>query len=272
MRHALRSLRDHPVVLQFAPNFRGIPIFTFRAEDMAGRPLLDLSASPLSERALLVKWLEDKILGTLFLIMAIPVMLVAAIAVRLSSPGPIVFAQPRHGLGGKVFRVYKFRTMRQDPLPDPPQAEDGDDTTTRRLRAFRATGGELRPTAFIQAREGDPRITAVGAFLRRTSIDELPQLFNVLKGDMSLVGPRPHATGHNRQFADSIQELMRRHYVKPGITGLAQVSGARGRTSSTTAMQRRVDYDLEYITNWSLWLDVRIILMTFVWGILTKEP
>jgi putative colanic acid biosynthesis UDP-glucose lipid carrier transferase len=278
MRRALEALRAHPVTLQFAPDFSGLPVYAFRSEDMAGRPLLDLSASPLGERAVMIKWLEDKILGSLMLLVAAPVVALAAVLIKLSSPGPVFFVQPRHGLGGRVFQCYKLRTMRHGDVAKPklPVAADGPGETTRRLRKISADGAkgdtEFEPTEFAQAQENDVRITGPGRWLRRLSIDELPQLINVLRGDMSLVGPRPHAVDHNRQYRDAIQELMRRHYVKPGITGLAQISGARGRTRSTTAMQRRVDYDLEYISNWSLWQDIRILLLTLLIGIYTREP
>jgi len=178
-----------------------------------------------------------------------------AVAIKLTSPGPVLFVQERHGLHGRTFRMFKFRSMH---APD------------TRHRAG-ATGDE-KPADFKSAKPGDPRITAIGHFLRRTSLDELPQLINVLKGDMSIVGPRPHAVEHNRQFELSIEELMRRHYVKPGITGLAQVRGARGDASDTTRMQRRVELDVEYISNWSIWLDIGIMLRTALRGWTNDQP
>jgi putative colanic acid biosynthesis UDP-glucose lipid carrier transferase len=139
---------------------------------------------------------------------------------------------------------------------------------------YRAADGSADPTPddFKQATVGDARITSIGNFLRKTSLDELPQFLNVLKGDMSIVGPRPHAIRHNQQFAGSIAELMRRHYVKPGITGLAQINGARGETRTINDMRRRVDMDLAYIRNWSLWLDLKIILLTPIRGFINQQP
>ena len=255
MRHAFQAIRERPITLQFAPDFSSLPIFSFRAGNMAGRPVMDLSSSPLGERALIVKWLEDKLLGLIFLVISLPIMLVAAILIFVSDPGPVVFTQWRHGLHGRPFRVFKLRTMRMQPV------EEGVALEPKR-----------HSDRFHQAQLDDPRITWIGRWLRRLSIDELPQLFNVLRGDMSLVGPRPHAVAHNQQFAGEVVDLMRRHYVKPGITGLAQISGARGRTNTLTSMQRRVDFDLEYIKSWSLWLDMKIILLTAIYGIFTREP
>jgi len=170
-------------------------------------------------------------------------MLATAIAVKLSSPGPVFFRQERHGLNGKIIRVMKFRSM----------------------RAHREKEGEI-----TQARKGDSRITKVGAFIRRTSIDELPQLFNVLAGDMSLVGPRPHAKEHNQFYSDKINAYMSRHRILPGMTGLAQINGYRGETDTLEKMQKRIEYDLAYINNWSIMLDLQIMIKT-VYTLLSKN-
>jgi len=162
------------------------------------------------------------------------IMLVVAIAVKLQGKGPILFAQQRHGFNHEVFRIYKFRTMTV--------ADDGDE--------------------IVQAKKGDARITPIGAFLRRYSLDELPQLLNVVKGNMSLVGPRPHALAHNHQYARTVENYSGRHKVKPGITGWAQVNGYRGETSENEMMADRVRYDLEYIDNWSLYFDFKILVLT----------
>jgi len=154
--------------------------------------------------------------------------------VKLSSPGPLVFRQRRYGLRGNEIEVWKFRTMSV--------WEDGDKV--------------------VQAKKNDPRVTRFGAFLRRTSLDELPQLINVLQGNMSLVGPRPHAVAHNEHYRKQVDRYMLRHKVKPGITGLAQVNGWRGETDSLDKMQKRIEFDLAYIQNWSLWLDLKIIFQT----------
>ena len=163
-------------------------------------------------------------------------MLAAAAAIKLTSSGPVVFYQRRNGFNGQEFVIYKFRTMSV--------LEDG--------------------RAIAQAKPGDTRVTRLGRLLRRTSIDELPQLANVLRGNMSLVGPRPHALAHNDQYATLIADYAFRHHVKPGITGWAQINGLRGRTSRLEHMASRVEYDLWYIKNWSFWLDVKIAALTCI--------
>ena len=181
-----------------------------------------------------VKRCEDLFLGSIFLLIcAVPMLLIAA-AIKLTSKGPVLFRQPRHGENGIEFDVLKFRSM-----------------------CVMETGNSV-----MQAQRGDPRITRVGAFLRRTSLDELPQFINVIAGNMSLVGPRPHAVAHNHLYRTKILEYMRRHKVKPGITGWAQVNGFRGETDTLDKMIARVEHDLVYIRGWSLWLDLKIIFLT----------
>ncbi len=469
----MRRLLGHPVTVQYVPDMSQFPVFSLRVADYLGQPVINLSSSPLTEQALAIKWLEDKVLALLILVLISPLLLAVAVAVKLSSPGPAFFIQERHGLGGRRIKVIKFRTMfysaegpapiaaseqsehpalelkvttpeeqlrearravyqRQDGGPSsvadrkqaamaallesnrtpafghmamqpgqilepgPTQAATlpGDTAlraadaapgeekppTTRRHRSMRidaliragktgirdetrevrrqqtrnttstehtiedeldlalageismqpdamggdppsgalrkgggerdvprsgavhraaavpmdppsgiirsgvAAGephpqtdairkyGDLRPEDFKQATANDPRITRLGNFLRRTSLDELPQFINVIMGDMSIVGPRPHAIRHNEQFAKTIAELMRRHYVKPGITGLAQVSGSRGETRTVNDMRRRLYYDLYYIRNWSIWLDLWIIALTPFRGFFNRQP
>ena len=436
----ITELMPFPVVVQYVPDLSQIPVFTLRIGDVAGRPVINLSSSPFTQSALLIKWLEDKILASLILLMISPVILGVAMAVKLTSRGPVFFIQDRHGLGGRRIRVIKFRTMNHQPataaqttgnptlpalehksisdrmvrhpdqgtsfsptsqanivgtinqpsstpsgnphqrheptpianhlstftvgiavnsapvaattsrpparFPTPnPDYTPGEDnvpiavtekksdndstmTLTRRHRSLRvhaiksstnleAGTHEIRrestragslmtpedgardsidvnairrarrapaqapvdqgktepaPDDFKQATVGDPRITSIGNFLRKTSLDELPQFINVIRGDMSIVGPRPHAIRHNQQYAGTIAELMRRHYVKPGITGLAQINGARGETRTINDMRRRVDLDLTYIRNWSLWLDLKIILLTPFRGFINRQP
>jgi Undecaprenyl-phosphate glucose phosphotransferase len=181
-----------------------------------------------------VKRVEDIVLGTIFLLMCAVPMLLIALAIKLTSKGPVLFKQPRHGENGREFNVLKFRSMR-----------------------VMETGSVV-----TQAQRNDPRITPVGAFIRRTSLDELPQFINVVMGNMSLVGPRPHAVAHNELYRTQILEYMRRHKVKPGITGWAQVNGLRGETDKLEKMVARVEHDLAYIQNWSLWLDIKIIFLT----------
>jgi putative colanic acid biosysnthesis UDP-glucose lipid carrier transferase len=182
----------------------------------------------------MIKRISDIVLATVILVLLAPVMLLTALAVRLSSPGPVIFRQRRYGLYGEEIMVYKFRSMTV--------TENGDTVT--------------------QARREDPRVTRVGAVLRRTSLDELPQFINVLQGKMSIVGPRPHAVAHNEQYRKLIKGYMLRHKVKPGITGWAQVNGMRGETDTLEKMEARIRYDLDYLRSWSLWLDLWIILKT----------
>ena len=197
-------------------------------------PLLTLHRRPLEGWGGFVKTIEDKVIGGLVFLFALPVMLACAIAVRLDSPGPIFFVQNRQGFAGEIFPIVKFRTMRV--------MENGATVT--------------------QASKDDDRVTRVGRVLRRYSLDELPQLWNVLRGDMSLVGPRPHAIAHDEHYAELIADYASRHKVKPGITGWAQVKGHRGETSEDGSMEARIDHDIAYIENWSLWFDLRIIIMT----------
>lgn len=197
---------------------------------------LQVSHPPLSTFDLSVKRVLDLIVAVAGLIITFPLLVLAAIAIRLETPGPVLFRQTRHGFNNQVIHVFKLRTMAKVE-----QAE-----------------------AWAQAVPGDKRITHVGAILRRLSIDELPQLLNVLSGEMSIVGPRPHLTVHNRAFEPKIANLSRRHRIKPGITGWAQVNGYRGQTDTLEKMQHRVEHDLYYIEHWSLLLDVKIILMTLL--------
>ncbi len=190
----------------------------------------------------IVKRAEDLVLGSLALLACAIPMLVVAVLIKLTSPGPVLFRQRRHGEEGAEFEVLKFRSMTT--------MDDG--------------------AVVAQATRTDARVTPVGRFMRRTSIDELPQLFNVIAGDMSLVGPRPHAVAHNALYRTKIYEYMRRHKVKPGITGWAQVNGHRGETDTLEKMVARVEHDLAYIRGWSLWLDLKILVLT-VFGRKVRE-
>ena len=183
--------------------------------------------------------MEDIIIGGLISLLIIPVCLGIGVVIKLTSPGPVVFKQYRTGINGKKFKVYKFRSM---------------------------VVHQESKDAVTQAKKGDARVTRVGAFLRRTSLDELPQFFNVLQGRMSIVGPRPHALAHNEHYKDMVESYMQRHKVKPGITGWAQVNGYRGETDTLEKMQKRVEHDLWYIDNWSLGLDIKIIFQTIFKG------
>lgn len=214
--------------------------------EVAGIPMLKLSERPLSGWSVFAKGLEDRILASLILIGFSPLLLLIAAAIRLTSPGPILFVQKRYGFNNNEFEVLKFRTMRERDEQ------------------------ELSETV-EQARRNDPRITPVGKFLRRTSLDELPQLINVIRGEMSLVGPRPHAVAHNVEYASVINEYLSRHRVKPGITGWAQVNGFRGETATLDLMRQRVQHDLYYIENWSVLFDLRILVMTLFVGFVHRN-
>ena len=198
-------------------------------------PIVALCETPFHGVNGLIKRTEDLVLGTLFLAIALPMMVLVGIAIKLTSRGPIIFKQRRYGLDGEEIVVYKFRSMTV--------TEDSDDNIK-------------------QATKNDARITPLGGFLRKSSLDEFPQLINVLQGRMSLVGPRPHAVAHNEMYRQLIKGYMVRHKVQPGITGLAQVEGWRGETEDLAAMEKRIEFDLEYLRKWSLILDLEIIFRT----------
>ncbi len=219
----------------WVPDLNSLTLLNHSVRVVDGLPAIYLNESPLTSRptAALSKSLLEKSVALLAIVLLSPLLLLIALAVKLSSPGPIFFKQDRHGWNGKVIQVWKFRSMRVH-----------DDIEVK------------------QASRHDSRITGVGRFIRRTSIDELPQLFNVLQGHMALVGPRPHAVAHNDYYSGKILAYMARHRIKPGITGLAQINGCRGETDTIDKMQKRVEIDLKYINNWSLWLDLKILVKT----------
>ena len=230
----MEDIQGTTASLYFVPDVFGISIIQGRLHDMNGVPVLGICETPFTGINELSKRVFDIVVGSLILVLISPVLLGLAIGVKLSSPGPIIFKQRRNGLDGEEIIVYKFRSMRV--------MDDG--------------------AVVKQATKGDPRITPFGAFIRKTSLDELPQFINVLQGRMSIVGPRPHAVAHNETYRRLIKAYMVRHKVRPGITGWAQVNGCRGETETLDKMQARVEYDLEYLRNWSLGLDVEIILRT----------
>ena len=229
------ALLDLNVDVVWIPDFSSMMLLNQSISQIEQFPAIYLNETPLSSHpaAALSKELFDRGLALIALIILLPVMLSVAVAVKLSSPGPVFFRQPRHGCNGLIILVWKFRSMRVH-----------DDALVK------------------QATQNDSRITRVGAFIRRTSIDELPQLINVLRGEMAMVGPRPHAVAHNHYYGDKILAYMARHRIKPGITGLAQISGCRGETETLEKMQQRIEKDLAYINHWSLWLDIKILLKT----------
>jgi putative colanic acid biosysnthesis UDP-glucose lipid carrier transferase len=227
-------LRNELVDIRWIPDTLSMQILSSTVVDFLGFPAVDLNRPISSGANGIIKDLFDKIFSLVMLVLMAPLFLVIAIGIKYSSPGPVFFRQPRHGLNGRKFDVFKFRTMKL-------HQEHG-----------RVT----------QATQNDPRITPFGHFLRRTSLDELPQFFNVLIGDMSVVGPRPHALQHNELYKDQVETYMLRHRVKPGITGWAQIHGYRGETNTVDKMAKRVQFDLYYIRNWSLWMDLQIITWT----------
>lgn len=230
----LEQLQGTTASIFYVPDVFGISIIQGRLQDMNGVPVVGICDTPFIGTNQLVKRISDIVLATLILLLISPLLLAIAVGVKLSSPGPVIFRQRRNGLDGDEIIVWKFRSMRtQDNGP-----------------------------VIQQATKTDPRITPFGAFLRRTSLDELPQFFNVLQGRMSIVGPRPHAVAHNELYRQMIKAYMVRHKVKPGITGWAQVNGYRGETETVDKMRARVEYDLEYLRNWSLGLDLQIIART----------
>ncbi|MCW5662000.1 MAG: undecaprenyl-phosphate glucose phosphotransferase [Burkholderiaceae bacterium] len=232
----LESVQGTTASVYYVPDIPGISIIQGRLHDINGVPVLGLYETPFTGINEVVKRASDIVLSLLILLLISPLMLLIAIGVKLSSPGPVLFKQRRNGLDGSEIMVYKFRSMTSQ--------DNG--------------------SVIVQASKNDPRITPFGAIIRRTSLDELPQFFNVLQGTMSIVGPRPHAVAHNEMYSQAIKAYMVRHKVRPGITGWAQVNGLRGETRNLEQMRERVEYDLEYLRNWSIWLDLRIILRTIL--------
>jgi Undecaprenyl-phosphate glucose phosphotransferase len=233
-------LATAPVRIRLAPDLAGFRFADRRVTTRAGIPMLTLFDRPISGWAYVIKLVEDQLVALAILLLAAPVMILIAAAIRLDSRGPVFFRQRRFGFNDQLIEVWKFRTMRVE-------CADADATT--------------------QTRRNDPRITRIGRFLRKSSLDELPQLFNVLTGAMSIVGPRPHAImtkAEGKLFQDVVDRYAARHRVKPGITGWAQVNGWRGETDTIDKIRKRVEYDLYYIDNWSVWLDLYIILKTVV--------
>lgn len=244
VKELLFALRHQTVNIKLIPDIFGFSLLNHSMTEIAGLPAVNLSATPMGGGNQLVKAIEDRVLALLIFVLIAPLLVIIAIAIKLTSPGPVVFKQKRHGWDGRVIKVYKFRTMRQH---------------------------KEEPGQVTQAGRQDERVTPLGTFLRRTSLDELPQFFNVLQGKMSIVGPRPHAVEHNELYKDQVDQYMLRHMVKPGITGWAQINGLRGETDTLEKMKKRVEYDLYYIENWSLWFDLKIIFLTFFKGFVHRN-
>lgn len=239
----INELADTTATVCVIPDLFVFDLLHARWSSIGNIPVVSVFESPFYGVDGWLKRAEDVALGSLILTLVALPMLLIAIGVKLSSPGPVLFKQRRYGLNGQVIEVLKFRTMHV--------CEDG---------------GNI-----VQAKNGDPRVSRFGALLRKFSLDELPQFFNVLQGTMSIVGPRPHAVAHNEQYRQLIHGYMLRHKVKPGITGWAQVNGWRGETDSLDKMQKRIEFDLSYMRNWSLWLDIKIIFLTTFTGFSGKN-
>jgi putative colanic acid biosynthesis UDP-glucose lipid carrier transferase len=238
----LDELCDTTASVYFAPDIFLFDLIQARVDTIGGMPVLAVCETPFYGVNSIVKRVSDVLLGSLILVLIAPVLAAVALGVKLSSPGPVLFRQRRYGLDGQEIVVYKFRSMTV--------TEDG--------------------PVVVQAKKNDARVTPFGAFLRKTSLDELPQFINVIQGRMSIVGPRPHAIAHNEMYRKLIKSYMIRHKVKPGITGWAQVNGLRGETDTVEKMKARIEYDLDYLRNWSLSLDLRIIWKTIF--VVLKRP
>ena len=233
----LDDMRDSTASIYFVPDLFIFDLIQARVDDVNGIPVLAVCESPFAGVTGLLKRLSDLFFASILTVLVAPIMLIVAIGIKITMPGgPILFKQKRYGLDGKEIKIYKFRTMSV--------TEDGEH--------------------IVQAKRDDPRITRLGAFLRKTSLDELPQFINVLQGRMSVVGPRPHAVAHNEEYRKLIKGYMVRHKVKPGITGWAQVNGFRGETDTIEKMESRIKYDLDYLRHWSLGLDSMIIMRTVI--------
>lgn len=232
----LDELRDTTASIYLVPDIFTFDLIQARVDDIAGIPVVAVCETPFYGVNGVFKRVSDIVAASIILILISPLMAAIALGVKMSSPGPVLFKQRRYGLDGEEIVVYKFRSMTV--------CEDGN--------------------VVVQARQGDKRVTPLGAFLRKTSLDELPQFINVLQGRMSVVGPRPHAVAHNEEYRKLIKGYMIRHKVKPGITGWAQVNGLRGETDTVDKMRARIEFDIDYLRNWSLVFDLMIILKTML--------
>lgn len=243
LRTLVSELTDTTCSVFFIPDIFTFNILHSRTEEINGVPVVPLFDTPLNGLNMVFKRVEDIIVSSIILLLISPALLIIACLVKFTSPGPVIFRQIRYGMDGKPIKVWKFRSMTV-------MENDGQVT---------------------QATKNDLRVTKIGRILRKTSLDELPQFFNVLFGQMSVVGPRPHAVAHNEQYRSLIRGYMLRHKVKPGITGLAQINGWRGETDTLEKMQKRIEFDLLYIRGWSIWLDMKIIFLTIFKGFINKS-
>ncbi len=244
MKTLLHQLRFSTANIKVVPDIFELDLLNHSVFEIAGMPVINLRATPMEGMNVLIKSMEDKILSGIILMLISPLLLVIAIGIKITSKGPIFYKQQRDGFDGQVIRVYKFRSMYVH---------------------------HENKTHIEQATKHDARITPFGRFLRKTSLDELPQFINVLQGRMSIVGPRPHAISHNEHYKSLVKQYMQRHMVKPGITGWAQINGFRGETDTLEKMAKRIEYDLYYIENWSLVFDLKIIFLTIFKGFINKN-
>lgn len=239
------EIRHEIVALRWIPNLKNYGQFTNNLPKLYGIPVIDLEVNKLTGINSFVKTLEDYLLATILMIIVLPLMVLIAVAIKVEGKGPVIFKQLRHGWNGEEIEIWKFRSMHH--------------TDCKNVAPYR------------QATKNDRRVTKIGRIIRATSLDELPQLINVVQGRMSIVGPRPHPVELNNIYMDEIDKYMQRHKVKPGITGLAQVRGFRGETRNIEEMKKRIESDLEYIDNWSVWLDLKILMRTVLAVISTKN-
>jgi len=240
LKTVLHNLRHSTVSIRFVPDIFGLQLINHSISEVAGLPVLNITESPMQGFNRLIKYIEDKTIAALILVLVSPIMLILAIGVKLSSPGPVFYRQERVSWNGKPFMMLKFRSM-------PMNSEE--------------------ETGAVWAKAGESRATGFGSFMRKTSLDELPQFINVLIGNMSIVGPRPERPYFVEQFKEEVPGYMKKHMVKAGITGWAQVNGWRGDTD----LEKRIEYDLYYIENWSLWFDIKIIFQTLFTGFVHKN-
>lgn len=244
IRALMVMLQDFTNDIRLIPEINDLRLLNHQVSNIANLQTIDLSVTPIKGGSALLKRAMDIVFSLIIITFIFPLLAIISLSIRLTSPGPVIFRQKRNGIHGKSISVYKFRSMKIDS----------------------DNGASLK-----QAVKGDPRITVLGSFLRKSSLDELPQFFNVLQGRMSIVGPRPHATAHNEYYKDLVESYMRRHKVKPGITGWAQINGFRGETDTINKMEKRVEFDLYYIDNWSAWFDIKIISLTIFKGFYNKN-
>jgi putative colanic acid biosynthesis UDP-glucose lipid carrier transferase len=243
IRYFLSMMSDTTVDTYIIPDLYSYSSYVSQLRSINNIQTISIFKSPFDGIGSVIKRLEDLVIGGVITLMISPLLLLIAIGIKLTSSGPVLFKQDRYGLSGNKIKVWKFRSMHV--------MENSD--------------------IVKQATKNDPRVTRFGAFLRRTSLDELPQFFNVLQGTMSIVGPRPHAVVHNEQYRQLVENYMIRHKVKPGISGLAQVNGYRGEVDTLDKMEKRVYYDITYIQSWSLWLDLKIIFRTIFKGFIGEN-